>query len=444
MKLPKLLIVVGLCTLVVLLAPPIRAQETGLTTILTNATVIDATGAPPRADSTVVIRGNRIVEIRAGRYQGAEGDGVRVFDLAGGYILPGLWNNHSHLSDLLPDPHNILVGEPILPAAIRAGRNAMDALRSGFTSLRMTGERDYIDVAWRDAFDAGVFVGPRIIASGNPITATGGHGADGIGVVAIEIDGPFEMRRAIREDIKNGADFIKIMVDELQPDEIRAAIETAHQYGVKVTGHAREPGARVAVELGIDSIEHGYGLTDETLRLMAEKGTFYDPTIVCNLSAEYIAEREARIAELGLNEDPVTIEGRVLVAYADERSPRSAARQREILQKAVAAGVKVITGSDSNPIDEIGRLEIEQLVFSGISEMDALIAATRNSADMVGLLDRVGTVEEGKIADLIVLADDPLDRISNIRKLKMVFKDGLPVSLVRDEGQTSFWELYFR
>ena len=252
------------------------------------------------------------------------------------------------------------------------------------------------------------------------------------------------MRRAIRVDIKNGADFIKIMVDELQPDEIRAAIETAHQYGVKVTGHAREPGARIAVELGIDSIEHGYGLTDETLRLMAEKGTFYDPTIVCNLSAEYIREREARIGELGLNEDPVAIEGRILVAYADERSPRNAERQREILLKAVAAGVKVITGSDSNPIDEIGRLEIEQLVFSGISEMDALIAATRNSAEMVGLLGQVGTVEEGKIADLIVLADNPLDHISNIRKLKMVFKDGLPVNLARDEGQTSFWELYFR
>ncbi len=444
MKPHKLFIVAVLCALVVLPAPPIGAQETALTTILTNATVIDATGAPPRADSTVVIRGNRIVEIRAGRYQGPEGDGVRVFDLQGGYILPGLWNNHSHLSDLLPDPHNILVGEPVLQAAIRAGRNAMDALRAGFTSLRMTGERDYIDVAWRDAFDAGVFVGPRIIASGNPITATGGHGADGIGVVAIEIDGPFEMRRAVRENIKNGADFIKIMVDELQPDEIRAAIETAHQYGVKVTGHAREPGARIAVELGIDSIEHGYGLTDETLRLMAEKGTFYDPTIVCNLSAEYISEREARIAELGLDEDPLAIEGRILVAYADERSPRNAARQREILLKAVAAGVKVITGSDSNPIDEIGRLEIEQLVFSGISEMDALIAATRNSADMVGLLDQVGTVEEGKIADLIVLAGNPLDHISNIRKLMMVFKDGLPVNLARDEGQTSFWELYFR
>jgi len=434
----------GLCALIVLLGHPIAAQEAPLTIVLTNATVIDGTGAAPMVDATVVIRGNRIAEVRSGRYQGAAGDGVRVFDLRGGYILPGLWNNHSHLSDLLPDPHGILVGEPVLPAAIRAGRNAMDALRAGFTSLRMTGERDYIDVAWRDAFDAGVFVGPRIIASGNPITATGGHGADGIGAVAIEVDGPYEVRKAVRTNIKNGADFIKIMVDEMQPDEIRAAIETAHQYGVRVTGHAREPGARIAVELGIDSIEHGYGLTDETLRLMAEKGTFYDPTIVCNLSAEYITEREARIAELGLDEDAGAIEGRILVAYADERSPEAAARQRRILLRAVEFGVKVITGSDSNPINEIGLLEIEQMVFSGISEMDALIAATRNSADMVGLLDRLGTVEVGKIADLIVVEGNPLDHISNIRKLAMVFKDGLPVNLTRDEGQTSFWELYFR
>ncbi len=229
----------GLCAMIVLLGQPIAAQEAPMTIVLTNATVIDGTGAPPMADATIVIRGNRIAEVRSGRYEGPEGDGVRVFDLQGGYILPGLWNNHSHLSDLLPDLHDILVGEPVLPAAIRAGRNAMDALRGGFTSLRMTGERDYIDVAWRDAFDAGVFVGPRIIASGNPITATGGHGADGIGVVAIEVDGPYEVREAVRTDIKNGADFIKIMVDEMQPDEIRAAIETAHQYGVRVPRHRR-------------------------------------------------------------------------------------------------------------------------------------------------------------------------------------------------------------
>jgi imidazolonepropionase-like amidohydrolase len=369
---------------------------------------------------------------------------VRVIDLEGGYVLPGLWNNHSHLADLLPDPKNILVNELVLPAAIRAGRNAMDALRRGFTSLRITGERDYIDVAWREAFDTGVFVGPRIIASGNPIAATGGHGTEPVGPVALEIDGPYEMRRQVREHLANGVDLIKIMVDELHRDEIEAAIETAHANGVKVVGHAAEPGAGLAVGLGIDCIEHGYRLTDETIRMMAEKGTFYDPTIVCNLSAEYISEREARIAEVGLDEDPIAIEGRIAVAYADERSPEAARLQRQILKKAFAAGVKVITGSDSNPIDEIGLLEIEQFVFSGVSEMDALIAATRSSAEMVGRAEELGTIEVGKIADLIVVRENPLEHISNLRKLSMVFKDGVPVNLTRSEGQKSFWELYLR
>lgn len=408
--------------------------------VLTNGTIIDGTGNPPRENMSLIIRGNRIAEIREGSYAP---EGVRIVDLDGGYVLPGLWNNHSHLSDLLPDPKNILPGEPILPAAIRSGRNAMDALRRGFTGLRMTGERDYIDVAWRDAFNAGVFVGPRILASGNPIAATGGHGTEGIGPGAVEIDGPYEMRRAIREHVKNGVNFIKIMVDELDRDEIQAAIETAHSLRVPVTGHAREPGAHLAVELGIDCIEHGYGLTDETIALMAEMGTFYDPTIVCNLSAEYITEREAEIATLGLEVGQDVIDGRVLVAYADERSPRSAARQRDILVKAFAAGVKVVTGGDSNPLGEIGLLEIEQFVFSGVSPMDALVAATRNSAEMAGLLDRVGTVEEGKIADLIVVAADPLEHISNLRKLQMVLRNGKPVNLNRDEGQASFWKLYF-
>ena len=426
------------CVLAAGAAANVSQQEPDL--ILTNGTIIDGTGNPPRENMSLVIRGNRIAEIREGRHAL---QGVRIVDLEGGFVLPGLWNNHSHLSDLLPDPKNILQSEPILPAAIRSGRNAMDALRRGFTGLRMTGERDYIDVAWRDAFNAGVFVGPRILASGNPIAATGGHGTEGIGPGAVEIDGPYEMRRAIREHVKNGVDFIKIMVDELDRDEIQAAIETAHSLGVPVTGHAREPGAHLAVELGIDCIEHGYGLTDETIALMAEMGTFYDPTIVCNLSAEYITEREAEIATLGLEVGQDVIDGRVLVAYADERSPRSAARQRDILVKAFAAGVKVVTGGDSNPLGEIGLLEIEQFVFSGVSAMDALVAATRNSAEMAGLLDRVGTVEQGKIADLIVVAANPLEHISNLRKLQMVLKNGKPVNLARDEGQASFWKLYF-
>lgn len=425
-------------------ARPALAQEAGAAKIvLTNGNVIDCTGSPMMENMTVVITGNRISEISEGEYTGNADANTRVLDLDGGYVLPGFWNMHSHISDLLPDVNDMLGTEAVLPAAIRAGRNAMDGIKRGFTSLRMTGERDYIDVAWRDAFNAGVFVGPRIFASGK-IVMPSPRGNRGRGwPVGLYADGPDEVRKAMRENIDKGADFIKIIAPSLSQEEMEAAIETAHAAGLRVTAHSGGDVARRAIEAGVDCIEHGGGLTDETIQLMADKGTFLDPTIVCNLSKQYIADRERLIAELGLEQDPEVVEGRILVAFADERSQRAAASNREILKKAQAAGVRIIAGSDSSPVGEIGLLEIEQLAFSGLTEMQALIAATRNCADMVGVLDDLGTVENGKLADLIVLEGNPLDHISNIRTLKMVFKDGLPVNLGKNEGQASFWKLYF-
>ena len=148
---------------------------------------------------------------------------------------------------------------------------------------------------------------------------------------------------------------------------------------------------------------------------MAEMGTFYDPTIICNLSDEYIKEREARLASLGYSDDEQAVKWRTAIAYADERSPEHALHQRQALAKAAEAGVKLLIGSDSMPIGEIGWLEMEQFVLSGVSEMDTLIAATRNPAELLGVLDSLGTVEEGKLADLVVMADNPLENISNIR-----------------------------
>jgi imidazolonepropionase-like amidohydrolase len=407
--------------------------------VLTNCHVIDCTGNPLQENMTVVIQGNQIVRIQQGPYKKSSGDqNVKVLDLAGGYVLPGLWNVHMHMAALLPDPNHLVESESLPSATIRAGLNAMDGLRRGFTSIRTVGEREYLDIAWRDAFDSGFLMGPRIFASGDAVSPTGGHRGD----IAGGADGPAMVRRAVRTQLQNGVDWIKIMEVEMLDDEVQAAIETAHHNGVRVASHSKEPATWRSVNLGVDCIEHGYGITDETIKLMAEKGTFYVPTIICNLSDRYIREREERLAKLGYAQDKKVAWGRTLVAYADERSQAHAEHQRQALQKAVKAGVKVCTGSDSTPIGEIGILEIEQFVLSGVGEMDSLIAATRNCADLCGVLDVLGTVEEGKLADLIVVSKNPLENISYLRELKMVFKDGVQIDLDHPKGTATYWDYY--
>ena len=423
-------------TLVLLLPVGAVAQ----TTVLSNATIIDATGAPPIEDAAVVIEGNRITAIHTPSSSAPDpGDDGRVIDLGGAYVLPGLWNNHSHLGDLLPDPKGMLEDEPLLRAMIRAGRNAMDALKAGFTTLRITGERDFMDVAWKEAFDAGVFVGPRIVAGGPPLSTDGdtdwlvrtGKGVEGI-------------REIVADNIANGVQLIKFLGSRMPPEELIAGIEEAHRHGVPVTIHGGDRTARIAAMAGAESMEHGNDLSDDTIRLMAEAGMFLDPTIQCNLSDEFIVERERLIAEAGYVASPDVIEGRVRVSRADERSPEYANHARDVINKAYAAGIRLTTGSDSNPISEIGILEIEQFVFHGIPAMGAIQAATRNSAEMMGMLDDLGTVEVGKLADLIVLEKNPLEHISHLRSLSMVIKDGKIVNRSQDEGQASFWELYLQ
>ncbi len=408
------------------------------TTILTNANVIDCTGGPVQENMTVVITGDSITALLQGHPRGnVVGEGSRVVDLGGAYVVPGFWNMHTHLSDVFPE-NPALAGEAVHARVVRAGINAMDGLRHGFTSVRSAGEVEYIDVAWQQIFDQGFLIGPRVFASGEAVSPTAGHR----GLVAAGADGVAETRKGVRIRIQNGVSTIKIYNVEMLPDELAAAVETAHSFGIPVMTHTREPAAYDAVIAGVDCLEHGYGLTDKTIALMVEKGTFYDPTIICNLSDQYIREREARLAEMGYAEDEEIVRLRTAVAYADERSADHALHQRQALVKAASAGVKLLIGSDSMPIGEMGILEMEQFVISGVSEMDTLIAATRNAAELMGLLDVLGTVEVGKLADIVVVDGDPLENISNIRNVKMVFKNGIEVDLDQELGTARYWDYF--
>jgi len=404
-------------------------------TILTNCTVIDCTGKPPMKDMTVIIENDKIAELKAEMHSQAAGEGERVFDLEGGYVLPGLWDVHVHLGDLIPDPKHLLETESPIDYAIRAGRNAMDALRAGITGIRILGEDHYADVAWKRAFDTGVFLGPRLFVCGRAMCITGGHGHGTLG--SVEVDGPYEMRKAVREQLKHGADQIKLMVtggvmtagESMQEsqfllDEIQAATEVAHQKGKRVCVHAwGTAGIKMAIRGGVDCIEHGL-LDDEAVEMMMENDVFYVPTL-------NVTQDKEQTLESGMPD------------FMVEKALGSARAHLEGFRKALKAGVKIACGSDSSPVADFTLSEIEHLVRAGMTEMDALTAATRTSADLCEVADRLGAVEVGKLADLIVVSANPLEDIANIRKLNLVFKGGNLINISPQEGLADFWELFF-
>jgi imidazolonepropionase-like amidohydrolase len=394
--------------------------------VLTNATVIDCVNPRPVQGASVTMENGRIVEVLdAGRSPDTRQ--ADVIDLGGAYLLPGLWDVHIH-----PD-YLASTGASIAEQTAIFGHRLMEALtESGVVGLRCAGASHFMDVAWKRAFDSGRYVGPRIFACGYFLTTTGGHFLTS--GHARECDGPYGFVRAIREQIKNGVDHIKLNLTGgimgpawdrhwqsfLLDDELEAAFAICRKRGFRVMAHAASPEAvQAAARLGAHSVEHGYIMDAACVESLRAHDTWYVPT----LAISHLTPDQAS--------DPWEkrwVEEVSLAADLCHRADMAAGTHRKCFQQALAAGVKMALGSDIRPLKEAALLELGLWVKAGATPWQALLGATRHAAELCGVGEDLGTIEPGKLADLIVVAADPLENITNLRRLLLVFKEGRIVS----------------
>jgi imidazolonepropionase-like amidohydrolase len=374
--------------------------------------------------ATVLVEGERIVKV-------AEGDvavprDAHSIPLDGRYLLPGFIDCHVHLClDGSPDPVNALMREPLPITTLKAARFARQTIMAGITSVRDLGGRDGVDLSIRDAIRSGLIVGPRMLASAKLICMTGGHGWQ----MGREADGPDEVMKAAREQIRAGADVVKFMAtggvmtpgvepgsEQFTEQELRAGIHEAHKSGRKTATHAQgTQGIINALRAGIDSIEHGIYMNEESISLMVERDVPLIPTI----SALYHIETKG--VEAGIP------------AFAVEKTLRVKSSHLESVRMAHAAGVRVAMGTDAGtPFNVHGENlgELERLVELGYSPMEALESGTRIASQVLGQENELGTIEEGKLADLIVVDGNPLEDIGFLLKaerVRLVMQGGLVV-----------------
>lgn len=389
--------------------------------VLLGARVIDAV-APGWRPATVVVVGGRIAEV-ADPGQVVAGEGDDAIDLRDRFLIPGLWDAHTHLESRVRPP------APTIPeVTLRHADQARRGLEAGVVAVRSGGLPHLIDVALRDSIAGGLLTGPRVFAAGAFLTTSGGHLS--WSQWSRTCDGPTEFAAAIRDQIAAGVDHIKLSLSGgimgprwdrptnsyWLPDELDAAFAVAAARGYPVMAHATNPETvKAALRRGAHSVEHGYVMDDECLDLFLETGAWYVPTLcISHLTPTQAVSRWERawVEERDLRPDLV------------ERADAAADRHRHWFKRALDAGVKMALGSDAGPIETALFQEMELWVKDGATPMQAIVAATRNAAEMCGVLDDTGTIERGKAADLIALSADPLDDINNVRSVELVMQGG--------------------
>jgi imidazolonepropionase-like amidohydrolase len=395
-------------------------------TLLTNATLIDCVHPAPQPNACVAIENGRISEILTDGRTPVAGDAT-VIDLKGAYLLPGLWDVHIH-----PD-YLTLAEAPLADQVALFGHRLMSGLtESGIVGFRCAGTHSFMDVAWKRAFDSGQYVGPRVYASGHFLTTSGGHFLTT--GHALECDGPYGFVKAIRDQIKNGVDHIKLNLSGgimgaawdrhwhsfLLDDELTAAFAICRQREFKVMAHATNPHAvKNAIRLGAHSIEHGYIMDDECIDLFLKHDTWYVPTLAIS---------HLTPAQVGNDWERAYLKQRNLAPSLCCRADAASDVHANWFRRALDAGVKMALGSDIRPLKDAALLEMGLWVKDGATPWQTLLAATKYAAAVCGAADELGTIELGKLADVIVVAANPLDDINNVRRLQLVFKEGRVVS----------------
>ena len=394
-----------------------------MTTIIRGARVIDGTGAAPTTHATLWLEAARIAEV--GTDGGRVPAGARVVDVEGRTVIPGLFNCHVHLHlDAGPAPLAALAGEPPETTHVNAARRATAMLRRGITTIRDCGARDWQVIALRDAIARGEIEGPRIFACGRAICAAGGHAL----VLGEPVESESDVSEAAQRQLAAGADFLKAMATggfgkdgerlddcELSVNQIRAAAEAAHAVGRRLTVHAYgNRGIRNAVAGGADSIEHATFVDDETLALLKARGVMLVPTLT----------NTYRVATEGA-------QGGV-APYIIKTAAAIFPTMLASAERALRVGVKLAVGTDAgswlNPHTDIA-MELRLRLQAGATALEALTMATGWSAECLGVADQAGTLEPGKLADVVVLDGDPLEDLGALERVHAVWKQGRRVGL---------------
>ncbi len=398
-------------------------------TVIKAGTLIDGTSAQPKRNQIIVIRGNRIESVGA---EAAKPAGAKVIDLSNMTVLPGMIDTHTHIFLQGEDPaqggYDIqLLKYPLAYRAARAAVAARRALEQGFTTIRdvETEGAGYGDVGIKMAINEGHIPGPRMFVVTRAISTTGGYNLEGyapeieVPKGAQLIDGPVEARKAAREQLEHGADWIKVYmthrswVDKqgnlvsqptLTLEEIRAIADEVHGWKKKVACHAYGgEGMQRALDGGCDSIEHGLDLTDANVAQMVRQGTWLVPTL-----AVYYTH----------NDPPDTPSGK--------RDRKRVAVHGPSFQRAMKAGVKIAFGTDAGGFswDEPIAQEFGRMVEFGMTPMDAVRSATSRAAELLDMSGELGVIAPGAYADVIAVGGDPLRDVNALKDVQFVMKDG--------------------